>query len=129
MSHYVKSQCEGMDDVRCLAQALRDQGCTDLQEGETLTCKGWGSQRATVQVKLSANGKAGNHYDAGFAKTADGKLELIKESMDGHLDKKWLDRVRQNYQRVKALQLARAKGLKLTGERRIGSTVQLIFNQ
>ena len=117
-----------MNDTQCVADALKAEGIT-AEVGQSLELKGWGSQKSHVQVRIPKGSKAGNRYDAGFVKDAAGNLSLVKESMDYALNKDWMNKVKQQYTRQQALKLARAKGLKLAREVRVGNKIQMVFNQ
>jgi hypothetical protein len=127
MSHYSKQECAGVEDEELLAKALEDIGCK-VEIGENLTIKSPWQNKREVKIKLPANSGVGNRYEAGFVKNSKGELGLVKESMDSALNKDFINRVKQHYQKRKAMKLARQKGLTLQAQRTVGRKIQLVYN-
>ena len=116
----------GMTDEKCLEAALKAEGYK-VEVGTSLTINsGYGTSK--VQIKLPKDSGAGNRYEAGFTKDKEGNLNLVKESMDYELNDDWKKKIKQSYTRQKAIQLARAKGLKLAQEVRKNGKISLVFN-
>ena len=126
MSHFVKHECLGLEDSGLLSQTLDDMGIKH-ERGTDLAIKGWGSTKDHVEIAIR-RGAFGNSYDAGFKRNKNGGLELTSEDMDGKFNNKWIDSVKQAYNRRKALNIAKRNGYTLTKERKVAGKVQLTFS-
>lgn len=111
MSYFKKTKTE-FEDQECLVAAL---GQMELAKGKDAVVhatkqklKGYGLGEAEIVLP---RGAFGNQYEAGFARSKDGKFELVVAD-DDKLDLKKLKRA---YGEQKALQLARKQGMRLVG--------------
>ena len=127
MSHYQKQECGELEDEDLVCKALEDMKIK-VERGTDLTVKNAWDSKNNISIKIPRNSGAGNHYEAGFAKNTNGKLELVKDGMDGALNKDFVNRLKQHYQKRKAMKLARAKGLTLQSQKMVGKKVQLVYS-